>query len=311
MQDKISQITSKINENVIKISDNLELEKLGTSALSLGDIPKWLKSLMPSFKMIIIKLEDATFSKIKTIGDFEVITTSQKLVIPGFEWRVVVLVGGGGGSGSGINRGGGGSGYVESYLIYFPKYEELDIVIGLGGLGGANGCIGKSGNSTNVTINGKILTASYGLTPVCYMGANGFSGGGACLSDPGSKDRGGIGGSNGSDGEKTALNKGGTGSKSNIINLINQLYPLITAGEGGIGGIGTEFNKAGGGAGGLYVPGHDFETDGQKAIGEHHGKGGKGFGAGGGGGSSDGKIFSNGGNGAPGCVIIGAVQYEY
>ena len=200
-------------------------------------------------------------------------------VPPGISKIIVEIWGAGGGGGSGGprgvvlnvgckggNSGGGGAGgcHRKAILTSVTPNSIIPITIGSGGAGGTVGGNGSNGQST---VFGSFFTLLGGNGGAGVPSQNVGSGAGGASTCNAS----GAGGSLGSQLGDGA--NGGAGGGSSIDDII-----------GGAGGLGGNGNNAGG-AGANGEPG-------------------TGGGGGGGAGCQGSNLFSNGGNGGPGLVII-------
>jgi hypothetical protein len=242
--------------------------------------------------------------------------------------RFTLIGGGGGGSGAPGADGGGGGGGGAIFSDTIPASElaidgTVSVRVGIGGFGGTgtssettttNGTDGGNTEVYNSTLpyRGYWLIAEGGKasagTLQSYNGGDGYSGGGGgCQADASSSRNGGDGGVLGRDGATGEFGStGGSGVINATVAFGHKTYP----GTGGVaGGAGGGPGGGGGGGGGHWHGGSLYSQDGANGSGTGSGtggKGGRGYGAGGGGGggSVSGQVGGDGGDGAPGLVII-------
>ena len=270
----------------------------------------------------------ATGGTITTSGSYKIhtFTASGTFTVIGNGTVQVLVVGGGGGGGFGRSAGGGGGGgyqYVGSYAVSAQSYA---VTVGNGGNGatgslyaanlrGANGgsssfgtitALGGGGGGSPYLSRGAQVSGSSGgcgggsaELGTAGTGSQGYDGGNGHLG--GSVDNGGGGGGAGQaghDGDGFANGVGGNGLSNSISGA-----SITYAGGGGGGSDGGSVVSVGGTGGG----GKGGGTISSSPYNILPTSGTNGLGGGGGGGGYQGlhqQVFSTGGNGGSGIVII-------
>jgi hypothetical protein len=231
-------------------------------------------------------------------------TSSQTFIVPsGVKYIDLYVVGGGGGGGYGTWCCGGAGGYCKLFEnIPVSSGQTITITIGAGGSGSSSsGTRGGTGGTTTVIVNGVTYSASGGEGGIngsssnIYLGADGGSAGGPCVSGSGTfygAER----------GKSTSAGVGGGFDGYLPLNP----YNLMLYGCGGGGGDTNTwgYSIGGGDAGG---DGRDSSTvDGGEGSGGGATKGGSYAGKGGvGGGGGAGNRYASASGGAGICFVYG------